>query len=50
MRILSTIWSLVALPGAIFHWMHANIIAPENDGKPLPPIRYDGDPSDIYLA
>lgn len=50
MRILSVIRSLLSLPRAILKWMHCSVIAPENDGPPLPPIRYDGDPTDIYLA
>ncbi len=50
MRLLTGIWSIVTLPAALLNWMHSNIISPKNDGERLPPIRYDGDPTDIYLA
>lgn len=31
-------------------WFRKSVIAPENGGETLPPIRFDGDPTDVYLA
>ena len=50
MKILSIIRSLLALPAAFLTWVKETEVEPENNGEPLPPIRYDGDPKDIYLA
>ena len=37
-------------PIAIGKWFHSTTIAPRGEGTSIPPIRYDGDPNDIYLA
>jgi hypothetical protein len=51
MKILKSIQSLFLLPILMFKWFHSTTISPKSEnGKPLPPIRYDGDPTDIYLA
>jgi hypothetical protein len=47
---MSKIKTLFSLPLAIGKWFYSTTIAPENGGKSLPPIRYDGDLNDIYLA
>jgi len=35
---------------ACLQWFHKTKIATENTKTSVPPIRYDGDPTDIYLA
>ena len=50
MKILKAIVSAFTFPIAVLKWFHSTTIAPKNTGKPVPPIRYDGDPTDIYLA
>lgn len=47
MKTMIFIWQALMAYGQSFY---RTTIAPDNDGKPLPPIRYDGDPNDIYLA
>jgi hypothetical protein len=42
-----SIWKLLVACLARFH---RTTIAPETGGDSLPPIRYEGDPRDIYLA
>lgn len=41
---------LLQMTAAGAKWFHRTTIAPDNGGQPLPPIRYDGDPTEIYLA
>ncbi len=45
MKSISAIWQLLV---ASFQWFHASTIAPETEN--VPPIRYDGDAQDIFLA
>jgi hypothetical protein len=44
---IKTLFSLLIVMGKR---SYATTIAPENGGEPLPPIRWDGDPADIYTA
>lgn len=51
MQLISIVRSFVSLPIALMHWVRINIVTPpKTSKKSLPPIRYDGDPTDIYLA
>jgi hypothetical protein len=50
MKVLRFVRSLASLPLAIVRWSFNNVMQPSGNGDPLPPIRYDGDPRDIYLA
>lgn len=49
-KIISASLQAMYLPIAIGKWFHSTTIAPSSNGNPVPPIRYDGDPNDIYLA
>ena len=42
--------SLISLCVAVAKWFHRTTVAPETKAKNVPPIRFDGDPTDIYLA
>ncbi len=44
---LISIWQPIA---GLFRWFYRTTIAPTDSTQKLPPIRYDGDPQDIYLA
>ena len=42
--------SLISLCVTVAKWFHRTTVAPETKGRSVPPIRFDGDPTDIYLA
>ncbi len=47
MNRITAIWQLFT---ACLNWFHKTHIAAASSKQSLPPIRYDDDPTDIYLA
>jgi len=47
MNAFSLFWQFIKDCGS---WFYRSTIAPDASGKSVPPIRYDDDPADIYLA
>ena len=41
---------LRTIAAAIVHYLNQVVWPQEEQENPVPPIRYDGDPKDIYLA
>ena len=49
-KMISIFTTWISLPLAFTRWIRAEVIEPADEGTDLPPIRYNGDPSEIYLA
>ena len=47
MRILHQLYRLLS---AVYVHSVRRVVWPEDKGSEVPPIRYDGDPTEIYLA